>query len=99
MHYDLSLIATITMGLITAFVGGYIARKLGLPPLVGYLLAGLSIGPFTPGFIGDSHDAHQLAEMGVIFMMFGVGLHFSIKDFWNVRHIVIPGAISQRSEE
>jgi CPA2 family monovalent cation:H+ antiporter-2 len=95
MHQDFTLIATITMGLFTAFVGGYIARKLGLPSLVGYLLAGLAIGPFTPGFVGDSHAANQLAEMGVIFMMVGVGLHFSLKDLWDVRRIAIPGAILQ----
>jgi CPA2 family monovalent cation:H+ antiporter-2 len=95
MHQDFSLIATITMGLFTAFVGGYIARKLGMPSLVGYLLAGLAIGPFTPGFVGDSHAANQLAEMGVIFMMVGVGLHFSLKDLWDVRRIAIPGAILQ----
>lgn len=95
MHTDLSLFATITMGIITAFIGGYIARKIGLPSLVGYLLAGLAIGPFTPGFVGDTHAASQLAEMGVSFMMFGVGLHFSLKDLWQVRRIAIPGAILQ----
>lgn len=95
MHQDLTLIATITMAVLLAFVGGYIARKLKLPSLVGYLLAGLAIGPFTPGFVGDSHAASQLAEMGVIFMMFGVGLHFSLKDLWGVRRIAIPGAVFQ----
>ncbi|MFN8527707.1 MAG: cation:proton antiporter [Anaerolineae bacterium] len=95
MHQDLTLIATITMAVLLAFVGGYIARKLKLPSLVGYLLAGLAIGPFTPGFVGDSHAASQLAEMGVIFMMFGVGLHFSLKDLWSVRQIAIPGAVFQ----
>lgn len=95
MHHDLSLFATITMGLITAFIGGYIARRLGLPSLVGYLLAGMAIGPFTPGFVGDAEAANQLAEMGVSFMMFGVGLHFSLKDLWSVRKIAIPGAILQ----
>lgn len=95
MHQDFTLLATITMAVLTAFVGGYIARKLGLPSLVGYLLAGLMIGPFTPGFVGDSHAAGQLAEMGVIFMMFGVGLHFSLKDLWSVRRIAIPGAVFQ----
>ena len=78
MHQDLALFATFTMALITAFAGGYIARRLGLPTLVGYLLAGMAIGPFTPGFVGDIGDISQLAEMGVIFMMFGVGLHFSL---------------------
>lgn len=95
MHHDLILLATITMGLLTAFIGGYIARKLGLPTLVGYLVAGLVIGPFTPGFVGDQAAISQLAEMGVIFMMFGVGLHFSLKDLWNVRRIAIPGALLQ----
>ena len=95
MHHDLVLFATITMGLLTAFAGGYIARRLGLPTLVGYLVAGLFIGPFTPGFVGDQSSISQLAEMGVIFMMFGVGLHFSLKDLWNVRRIAIPGALLQ----
>src|SRR5436853_7122838 len=95
MDHELALFATITMALLTAFVGGYIARRLGLPTLVGYLVAGMVIGPFTPGFVGDSAATSQLAEMGVIFMMFGVGLHFSLKDLWNVRAIAIPGALLQ----
>jgi CPA2 family monovalent cation:H+ antiporter-2 len=95
MHHDLALFATITMAILTAFVGGYVARRLNLPTLVGYLLAGMVIGPFTPGFVGDSAAISQLAEMGVIFMMFGVGLHFSLKDLWSVRRIAIPGAILQ----
>jgi monovalent cation:H+ antiporter-2, CPA2 family len=68
------------MALVTAFAGGVIARRLGLPSMVGYLFAGLVIGPFTIGFVGNTNYMHQLAEMGVIFMMFGVGLHFSLKD-------------------
>ncbi|HEX2908621.1 MAG TPA: cation:proton antiporter [Phototrophicaceae bacterium] len=95
MHADFTILATITMGILTAFIGGYLARKLGLPSLVGYLVAGLAIGPFTPGFVGDAQAATQLAEMGVIFMMFGVGLHFSLKDLWSVRRIAIPGAVLQ----
>ncbi len=95
MHDDFALFATITMAVLLAFVGGFIARKLKLPTLVGYLVAGLAISPFTPGFSGDTNAASQLAEMGVIFMMFGVGLHFSLKDLWNVRRIAIPGAILQ----
>lgn len=95
MHHNLALLTNITVALLAAFAGGYVARKLGLPSLVGYLLGGLAIGPFTPGFIGDSEDISQLAEMGVIFMMFGVGLHFSLKDLWNVRRIAIPGALLQ----
>ena len=95
MPHDLALFVTITMAIITAFIGGYIARRLGLPTLVGYLLAGMAIGPFTPGFVGDTGSISQLAEMGVIFMMFGVGLHFSLKDLWSVRRIAIPGAVLQ----
>jgi CPA2 family monovalent cation:H+ antiporter-2 len=95
MHHNLALLTNITVALVAAFGGGYLARKLGLPTLVGYLLAGLAIGPFTPGFVGDIEDISQLAEMGVIFMMFGVGLHFSLKDLWTVRKIAVPGALGQ----
>ena len=95
MPHDLTLLISITAALVTAFVGGYAARRLGLPSLVGYLVAGIAIGPFTPGFVGDSSSISQLAEMGVIFMLFGVGLHFSLKDLWAVRRIAIPGAIGQ----
>ena len=73
-----------------AFFGGPMADKLRLPPLVGYL----AIGPFTPGFIGDAHFASQLAEIGVILLMFGVGVHFSIKNLLAVRAIALPGAIA-----
>lgn len=95
MHQDFALFATFTMALVTAFIGGYIARRLGLPTMVGYLVAGMAIGPFTPGFVGDTDAANQLAEMGVIFMLFGVGLHFSLKDLWNVRAVAVPGAVLQ----
>lgn len=95
MHHNLALLINITVALLTAFAGGYLARRVGLPALVGYLLAGMAIGPFTPGFVGEIEDISQLAEMGVIFMMFGVGLHFSLKDLWRVRQIAIPGAILQ----
>lgn len=89
------LVVNITMALLAAFVGGYIARRIGMPTLVGYLLGGLAIGPFTPGFVGDIASVSQLAEMGVIFMLFGVGLHFSLKDLWAVRKVAIPGAVLQ----
>lgn len=95
MPHDLALLTNITMALVTAFVGGYLARRAGLPTVAGYLLAGMAIGPFTPGFVGDPHDIGQLAEMGVIFMMFGVGLHFSLRDLWRVRSVAVPGAILQ----
>ena len=95
MHQDFTLFATITMAVMLAFIGGFIARKLRMPTLVGYLVAGLVISPFTPGYTGDTNAAAQLAEMGVVFMMFGVGLHFSLKDLWSVRAIAIPGAILQ----
>ena len=85
----------LVMGLVLAFIGGFIASRLKLPPLVGYLLAGVAVGPFTPGFVGDAALANQLAEIGVILLMFGVGLHFSIKDLVAVRRIAIPGALVQ----
>ncbi|PKN91641.1 MAG: sodium:proton exchanger [Chloroflexi bacterium HGW-Chloroflexi-6] len=94
MH-DVPLLINITLALIVAFVGGVIARRIGLPTIVGYLLAGIAIGPFTPGFVGDIETIQQLAELGVIFLMFGVGLHFSFQDLWNVRDIAIPGALIQ----
>lgn len=95
MHHDISLLINISVVLVTAFVGGLIARRIGLPTIVGYLVAGMAIGPFTPGFVGDIGDISQLAELGVIFLMFGVGLHFSLKDLWAVRTVAVPGAILQ----
>jgi CPA2 family monovalent cation:H+ antiporter-2 len=95
MHHDLTLVINITIALLTAFAGGYVARAVGLPTLAGYLLAGLVISPFTPGFVGDVKNISQLAEMGVIFLMFGVGLHFSLGDLWAVRRIAVPGALLQ----
>ena len=89
------LIATIVLGIGLAFVFGTIANRLRVSPLVGYLLAGVAVGPFTPGFVADQNLALQLAEIGVILLMFGVGLHFSIKDLLSVRAVVIPGALVQ----
>ena len=89
------LIATIVAGLGLAFVFGAIANRLKLPVLVGYLLAGVLVGPFTPGYVADQELAPQLAEIGVILLMFGVGLHFSVKDLMAVRRIAIPGAVAQ----
>ena len=89
------LVATIALGLVLAFSLGVVAHRLKLPPLVGYLVAGIVIGPFTPGFVADQNIANQLAEIGVILLMFGVGLHFSPKDLLSVRAIAIPGAAAQ----
>src|SRR5512133_2338374 len=94
MH-EVTLLIDIAVALVVAFIGGVLARRIGLPTIVGYLLAGIVIGPFTPGFVGDTQMISQLAELGVIFLMFGVGLHFSLKDLWQVRAIAIPGAIGQ----
>jgi CPA2 family monovalent cation:H+ antiporter-2 len=93
--HDVSLIATIAVSLAFAFVGGLLAVRLHLPPLVGYLLAGIAVGPFTPGFVADAHLAPQLAEIGVILLMFGVGMHFSIRDLVAVRGVALPGAFTQ----
>jgi CPA2 family monovalent cation:H+ antiporter-2 len=94
LHHT-SLIATIVAGLGLAFVFGTIANRLKLPVLVGYLLAGVLVGPFTPGYVADQELAPQLAEIGVILLMFGVGLHFSLKDLMAVKNIAIPGAVVQ----
>lgn len=95
MHHETTLLSTIAVGLAFAFVGGFIAVRLRLPALVGYLLAGIAVGPFTPGFVADVHLAPQLAEIGVILLMFGVGTHFSLKDLLAVRAIALPGALVQ----
>ena len=95
MPHDVSLIATIAAGFGLAMVFGLIASNLRMPPLVGYLLAGIMIGPFTPGFVADVGLAGQLAEIGVMLLMFGVGLHFSLQDLMAVRRIAVPGAIVQ----
>ncbi|HEY7000097.1 MAG TPA: cation:proton antiporter [Candidatus Udaeobacter sp.] len=94
-NHDVPLIATIAVSLAFAFVGGLVAVRLHLPPLVGYLLAGIVVGPFTPGFVADAHLAPQLAEIGVILLMFGVGTHFSIRDLVAVRRVALPGAFTQ----
>ena len=95
MHEMSPLIGILVIGLGLAFVMGTAAQRLKLPPLVGYLLAGVVIGPFTPGFIADSHLTQQLADVGVILLMFGVGLHFKPRDLLEVKGIVVPGAILQ----
>ena len=92
---EVPLLVNIAVSLVVAFVGGLFTRRIGLPTIVGYLLAGIAIGPFTPGFVGDTETIGQLAELGVIFVMFGVGLHFSLRDLWRVRDIAIPGALGR----
>ncbi|WP_404991444.1 YbaL family putative K(+) efflux transporter [Cupriavidus pauculus] len=95
MHHATPLISTIVGGIVLAFILGAIANKFKLPPLIGYLCAGIVVGPHTPGYTADQALAPELAELGVILLMFGVGLHFSIKDLMAVKKIAIPGAIVQ----
>ncbi|ARJ40826.1 Kef family K(+) transporter [Pantoea alhagi] len=95
MHHSTPLITTIVGGLVLAFLLGMLASRLRISPLVGYLLAGVLSGPFTPGFVADMGLAQELAELGVILLMFGVGLHFSLKDLMAVKAIAIPGAVAQ----
>ncbi|MGE0743231.1 MAG: cation:proton antiporter [Hyphomonadaceae bacterium] len=91
------LISTFVAALALAFFFGFLAQRLRLSPLVGYLVAGVAAGPFTPGFVGDTHVAMQFAEIGVILLMFGVGLKFSLADLWAVKGVALPGALVQMS--
>jgi CPA2 family monovalent cation:H+ antiporter-2 len=95
MPHDTPLIALLAVGLVLAFVLGTLAHRLRLSPIVGYLVAGILVGPFTPGFVADPDLAMELSEIGVILLMFGVGLHFSVEDLMEVKAIAIPGAIVQ----
>lgn len=95
MAHDTPLIATIVVGLSLAFVFGAIAQRFRISPIVGYLLAGVAVGPFTPGFVADQGLANELAEIGIILLMFGVGLHFSMSELLAVRAIAVPGALVQ----
>ena len=97
MDHSSGLVTTIVGALVLAFVLGTLAHRLRVSPLVGYLLAGVLVGPFTPGFVADQHLADELAEIGVVLLMFGVGLHFSLKDLLAVKAIAVPGAILQMS--
>src|SRR5206468_12819177 len=94
MHAS-ELILTLTGSLAAALALGFITQRLGLSPIVGYLLAGLIVGPYTPGFVADRALANEFAEIGVILMMFGVGLHFHLKDLLAVGKIAIAGALTQ----
>ncbi len=91
----MNLVATIAVGFVLASIFGYVADRLRLPALVGFVVAGIFIGPFTPGFVADTAMAGQLAEIGIILLMFGVGLHFSASDLLAVRGVVLPGALGQ----
>jgi len=95
MPHHTPLIATIVAGLVVAFIMGALAHRLRVSPVAGYLFAGVIIGPFTPGYVADADLATELAEIGVILLMFGVGLHFSLKDLLSVRRIAVPGALAQ----
>ncbi len=95
MHHNTPLISTVVVGLVLAFILGAIAQRLRASPLVGYLVAGVLMGPFTPGYVADQNIANELAEIGIILLMFGVGLHFSLKDLLSVRAIAVPGAVVQ----
>src|SRR3546814_9826550 len=95
MHHETPLIGTIVVGLVVAFIFGALAQRLRVSPVAGYLLAGIAVGPFTPGFVADRELALELAELGVILLMFGVGLHFSLRDLLSVRKIAVLGAIVQ----
>src|SRR6185312_7074353 len=94
-EHSTPLISMIAGGLVLAFLFGLVAHRVRVSPLVGYLLAGVVVGPFTPGFVAEQALANQLAEIGVILLMFGVGLHFSVKDLMEVRAIAVPGALIQ----
>ena len=96
MPHSIPLITTLASALGLALFFGFVAARLKLPALVGYLLAGILIGPFTPGFVADVAIAGELAEIGVMLLMFGVGLHFSLDDLLAVRRIAVPGAVLQK---
>jgi voltage-gated potassium channel Kch len=93
--YQTPLIATVAVAFVLALAFGFLAARLRVPPLVGYLLAGIALGPFTPGLVADASLAAQLADVGVILLMFGVGLHFSFIDLLKMRRVALPGALAQ----
>ena len=97
MEHNISLISTLAVGFGVALIFGFIAERFKVPALVGYLVTGILIGPATPGFVADTELAPQLAEIGVMLLMFGVGLHFSLGDLLAVRRIAVPGAVVQMS--
>ena len=94
MH-NIDLILTLSGGFAAALIFGYITHRAGLSPIIGYLLAGIVVGPYTPGFVADAGLAEQLAEIGVILLMFGVGLQFHVREFLEVWRVAVPGAVLQ----
>ena len=98
MDHNISLITTLAAGFSIALVLGFLAERMRMPALVGYLVTGILIGPATPGFVADVHLASQLAEIGVMLLMFGVGLHFSLKDLLAVKRIAVPLSLIHISE-
>ena len=95
MHDEYALLVYLSVGLAAALLFGFATERLRLSPIVGYLLAGIIVGPNTPGFVADTATAAQLAEIGVVLLMFGVGLHFNLRDLGAVRRVALPGAIGQ----
>jgi monovalent cation:H+ antiporter-2, CPA2 family len=95
--HNLDLILTLAGGFTAALILGYLTQRAGLSPIVGYLLAGTLVGPHTPGFVANAEIAEQLAEVGVILLMFGVGLQFHIEELLAVRRVAIPGAVRART--
>lgn len=91
MEHNLAVVTILTVGFALASILGYVAQRIYLPTIIGYLLAGYIIGPYSPGFVADLGIAEQLAEIGVILMLFGVGLHFKLEHLISVKNIVIPG--------
>src|SRR4029079_9435256 len=95
LPHETALIATMSVALALAFVGGFLATRLKMPAIAGYLLAGVAVGPFTPGFVADATLAPQLAEIGLFLLMCGAGIHFSLRDLMAVRSVAVPGAVGQ----
>ena len=95
MHGEFALLVNLSASLVAALAGGLIAQRLHLSPIVGYIAAGIALGPHAPGFVADPKMAAELAEIGVVLLMFGVGLHFDLRDLLSVRRIAVPGAAGQ----
>src|SRR5687767_15301034 len=95
MHDETAILVNLSVCLAAALLLGYVTQRLKLSPIVGYLLAGIAVGPQTPGFVANQETAAQLAEIGVVLLMFGVGLHFNLSDLLAVRRVALPGALGQ----